>query len=65
VPKQKGKSQNSIDIVVNSVRYSEDVIGRNPFERIKIPRPLRKVILTFSEHQIQQLLNAIDIEGVS
>lgn len=31
----------------------------NPFERVKIPRPPRKVIPTFSDSQIQELLNAI------
>ena len=39
---------------------SEGVIETNPFNRVKIPRPPRKVIPTFSDSQIQQLLNVID-----
>jgi len=31
-----------------------------PFDQVKIPRPPRKVIATFSNFQIQQLLNVID-----
>ena len=39
---------------------SEDIIDANPFERVKIPRSPRKVIPTFSDSQIQELLNAIN-----
>jgi len=39
---------------------SEDIIGSNPFDRVKIPRSPRKVIPTFSDFQIQHLLSAID-----
>jgi site-specific recombinase XerD len=39
---------------------SENIIAANPFDQVKIPRPPRKVIPTFSNFQIQQLLNVID-----
>jgi integrase/recombinase XerD len=39
---------------------SEELIGTNPFDRVKIPRPARKVVPTFSDSQIWQLLNVID-----
>ena len=40
---------------------SEGIIASNPFDRVKIPRPPTKVIPTFSDSQIQGLLNAIDV----
>ncbi len=36
------------------------MIDSNPFDRVKIPRPPRKVIPTFTDSQIQALLNIID-----
>jgi site-specific recombinase XerD len=39
---------------------SEGIIESNPFGRVKIPRPPRKVIPTFSDSQIHDLLNLID-----
>jgi len=38
----------------------EDIIECNPFDRVKIPRPPRKLIPAFSDSQFQGLLNAID-----
>jgi len=40
--------------------FSEDIIASNPFDRVKIPRPPRKVIPAFSDSQINHLLNAIN-----
>jgi len=62
----RGLSGHTINCYLRSLRIffswlvSEGIIECNPFERVKIPRPPRKVIPTFSDSQIQRLLNAID-----
>jgi site-specific recombinase XerD len=64
---ERGLSGHTINCYLRSLRIffswlvSEGIIESNPFDRVKIPRPPRKVIPTFSDSQIQQLLNAIDI----
>jgi integrase/recombinase XerD len=61
----RGLSGHTINCYLRSLRIffswlvSEDIVEYNPFERVKIPRPPRKVIPTFSDSQIQELLNAI------
>jgi len=61
-----GLSGHSINCYLRSLRIffswliSEGIIQSNPFERVKIPRAPKKVIPTFSDSQIQQLLNVID-----
>jgi len=39
----------------------ENFIGENPFNRLKIPRAPKKVIPIFTEEQLHQLFEAIDI----
>ena len=39
----------------------EEFIQENPFARLKIPRAPRKVIPTFSEEQLRQIFNAVDV----
>ena len=39
----------------------EDFVDSNPFDKIRIPRPPKKVITPFTQEQIQSLLKAIDI----
>jgi site-specific recombinase XerD len=61
----RGLSGNTINCYLRSLRIffwliSEGIIEANPFDRVKIPRSPGKVIPTFSNSQIQQLLNAID-----
>jgi len=62
----RGLSGHTINCYLRSLRIfftwlvSEDIIESNPFDRVKIPRPPRKVIPTFSDSQIHQLLIAID-----
>jgi site-specific recombinase XerD len=62
----KGLSGHTVNCYLRSLRIffswliSEDIIETNPFDRVKIPRPTRKVIATFSDFQIRQLLNAVD-----
>ena len=38
---------------------SEEIIGTNLFSKLKIPKPPKKVIATFSEYQIVLLLGVI------
>ncbi|MCK9356092.1 MAG: tyrosine-type recombinase/integrase, partial [Dehalococcoidia bacterium] len=63
-PLEKGLSGHTINCYLRSLRIffswlaSEEVIGENPFDRVKIPRPPRKVIPVFSDTQIQGLLDA-------
>jgi len=40
---------------------SEEIIQENPFDKVKIPRPPRKVIPTFSDSQIKELFNVIQV----
>ena len=62
----RGLSGHTINCYLRSLRIffswlvSEGIIEANPFSRVKIPRPSRKVIPTFSDSQIQQLLDAVD-----
>ena len=66
-PQNKGLSGHTINCYLRSLRIffswlvSESLIESNPFDRVKIPRPPRKVIPTFSDSQVQQLLAAIDM----
>ena len=62
----RGITGHSINCYLRSIRIffswlvSENIITTNPFDQVKIPRPPRKVIPTFSNYQIQQLLNVVD-----
>jgi site-specific recombinase XerD len=62
----RGLSGHTINCYLHSLRIffswlvSEGIMEYNPFDRVKIPRPPRKVIPTFSDSQIRQLLNIID-----
>ena len=62
----KGLSGHTVNCYVRSLRIffswlvSEEIIAINPFDRVKIPRPPRKVMPTFSVLQIQQLLDTMD-----
>ncbi|MFQ5873367.1 MAG: tyrosine-type recombinase/integrase, partial [Dehalococcoidia bacterium] len=39
---------------------AEDIIRDNPFPKVKLPKPIKKVIPTFSETQMLQLISVID-----
>lgn len=60
------KSGYTVNCYLRSIRaffswlVSEGTIAQSPFDRVKIPRPPRKVIPAFSQHQIRQLLAAVD-----
>lgn len=68
-PQDRGLSGHTINCYLRSLRIffswlvSEGIMESNPFDRVKIPRPPRKVIATFTDSQIQQLLAAIDIRS--
>jgi len=67
-PQERGLSSHTINCYLRSIRafwswlISEEIIDDNPFLKVKLPKPLRKVIPTFFETQILQLVPVIDIE---
>lgn len=66
-PQEKGLSGHTINCYLRSIRSfwswltSEGLVTSNPFDRLKIPKAPRKVIPTFSNEQIAQLLRAVNI----
>lgn len=66
-PQEKGLSGHTINCYLRSIRafwswlVSEGIVESSPFAKIKVPKVPRKVIPTFSEAQIAQLLSAIDV----
>jgi len=64
-PQNKGLSGHAINCYLRAVRafwswlVREEIILSNPFAKVRIPKPPRKVIPTFSESQIQALLGVI------
>jgi len=62
---QRGLSGHTINTYMRSIRafwswlLEEEVINNNLFSRLKIPRPPRKVITTFSQPQLESLLSVI------
>jgi integrase/recombinase XerD len=64
--KDRGLSGHSVNCYLRSLRIffswlvSEGIIETNPFDRVKIPKPPRKIVPTFTDSQIQELLNTID-----
>ncbi len=64
----KGLSAHTVNCYLRSLRMffswlvSEEVIDSNPFDRVKMPRVPRKVMPTFTDSQIQSLLNSIPVK---
>lgn len=64
--KEKMFSGHSINCYLRSLRIfyswmiSEEIIAIHPFDKVKIPRPPKKIIPAFSSSQIQQLLDVIN-----
>ncbi len=62
----RGLLGDTINCYLPSVRsffsglVSDGIITTSPFDRVKIHRPSRKIIPTFSNYQIWQLLDVID-----
>jgi len=65
-PQQGKLSGHTINCYLRSIRafwswlVSEGIADTNPFTKIKIPKPPRKIIPTFSKLQLQTLLSVID-----
>jgi site-specific recombinase XerD len=65
-PQDRGLSGHTINCYLRAIRAfwtwlaSEEIITTNPFDRIKIPKPPKKVILPFTEDQIRSLLAVIE-----
>jgi len=62
---QRGLSGHTINTYMRSIRafwswlVEEEVIESNPFSKLKIPKPPKKIITTFSPHQIELLLGVM------
>jgi integrase/recombinase XerD len=65
-PQQRGLTGHTINCYLRAVRafwswlVAEEFIETNPFNKITIPKPPKKVVTPFSEEQIRSLLSAID-----
>ncbi|MFC1930173.1 tyrosine-type recombinase/integrase [Chloroflexota bacterium] len=65
-PQERSLSPHSVNTYLRSIRAfwswleEEDIIATNPFDRVKVPKAPRKVVATFSEAQIRDLLTVID-----
>jgi len=65
-PQQERLSGHTVNCYLRSIRafwswlVSEGVIDTNPFTKVRIPKPPKKIIPTFSEPQLQALLNVIN-----
>ena len=64
---ERGLSGHTINTYLRSIRafwswlVREGIVDANPFDKLRIPKPPRKVIPSFSADQIEQLLGTIDI----
>ncbi|MFC2058158.1 tyrosine-type recombinase/integrase [Chloroflexota bacterium] len=64
-PRERGLSSTTIHDYMRAIRtfwnwlVSEGIIQVSPFSRIKIPKPDTKIIPTFTQDQIQALINSI------
>jgi len=67
-PQERGLSSYTVNCYLRSIRafwswlVAEGMIDGNPFTKVKLPKPQTKVMPTFSQRQILQLLSVIDIE---
>ena len=65
-PQQKQLTGHTINCYLRVIRafwgwlVSEDIIENNPFGKIKVPKPPKKVILHFTGEQLRSLLAVID-----
>ncbi len=66
-PQTRGLSGHAINTYLRSIRafwswlVREEVITSNPFSKVKVPRPPKKVIATFSEKQLNAIFKSINI----
>lgn len=65
-PQAKGLSGHAINCYLRAIRafwswlVSDEIITSSPFSRVKIPKPPKKLIATFSEKQLNAMLKAIN-----
>ena len=65
-PQERGLSSHTINCYLRSIRafwswlVAEEIIRDNPFLKVKLPKPVKKVIPTLSDPQILQLLSVIN-----
>ena len=65
-PQTKGLSGHAINCYLRAIRafwswlVRDEVITSNPFAKIKIPKPPKKVIATFSDNQLIAILKSIN-----
>jgi site-specific recombinase XerD len=68
-PQKKGLTGHTVNCYLRAIRafwswlIAEEFIEVNPFDRVKIPRAPKKVIMPFSEDQIRALLGVIDTKS--
>lgn len=65
-PQTRGLSGHAINTYLRSIRafwswlVREEVITSNPFSKVKVPKPPRKVIATFSEKQLNAIFKSVN-----
>jgi site-specific recombinase XerD len=65
-PQDKGLSGHAVNCYLRAIRafwswlMREEIIMSSPFSRVKIPKPPKKVIATFSEKQLSAILRAVN-----
>jgi len=68
-PQQKGLTGHTINCYLRAIRafwswlMTEELIEANPFDKINVPKPPKKVIMPFSEDQLHALLGVIDTKS--
>ena len=68
-PQQKGLTGHTINCYLRAIRafwswlLAEEFIETNPFDKIIIPKPPKKIIMPFSDDQIRALLGVIDTKS--
>ena len=70
-PQQKGLAGHTVNCYLRAIRafwswlMAEEIIEVNPFDKIKVPKPPKKVIMPFDEDQIRALLSSIDTKSLT
>ena len=68
-PQKKGLTGHTINCYLRAIRafwgwlLAEEFIETNPFDKIIIPKPPKKIIMPFSDDQIRALLGVIDTKS--
>ena len=70
-PQKKGLAGHTVNCYLRAIRAfwgwleTEEMIEVNPFDKIKVPKPPKKVITPFNEEQIRTLLSIIDTKSAT